>query len=69
MDCVAMFGSGAHVRAIVKWNIADDAGRLPLFSRVGFAEKDGLRWDVYRDDARVLYERDGWQVKAMFWAF
>ncbi|KAF2001659.1 zincin [Amniculicola lignicola CBS 123094] len=63
------FGSGAHVRAVVKWNLADDAGRSPLFTRVGFAEKSGEKWNVYRDDGRVLYERDGWQVQAMFWAF
>jgi hypothetical protein len=65
----ATFGSGAHVRAIVKWNLAEDAGRSPLYTRVGFAEKSGERWNVYRDDGRVLYERDGWRVQAMFWAF
>ena len=53
----------------MKWNLAEDAGRSPRYNRVGFAEKSGERWNVYRDDGRVLYERDGWQVQAMFWAF
>ncbi|KAH8679674.1 hypothetical protein BGZ60DRAFT_427995 [Tricladium varicosporioides] len=59
------FGSGITV----KWNLAEDAGKSPLFSRVGFANNGSEKWNVYRDDGRLLYERDGWQVYALFWAF
>jgi hypothetical protein len=59
--CIATLGSGAHVRAVVKWNLAHDVGRLePLFARVGLPDKVGGMWDVYLDDGRVLCERDGW---------
>ncbi|KPA39745.1 peptidase m12 [Fusarium langsethiae] len=34
----ATFGGSGHV---IKWNLADDAGRSPLYTRVGFAEKEG----------------------------
>lgn len=62
----ATFGGSGHV---IKWNLADDAGRSPLYTRVGFADKEGEKWNVYRDDGRVLFEHDGWQFRAMFWAF
>lgn len=66
----AGFRTGAHTRMTVGWNLADDAGRSPIFSRVGFADKNNdSKWDVYRDDGRVLYEMDGWRAQAMFWAF
>ncbi|RDL35968.1 uncharacterized protein BP5553_06580 [Venustampulla echinocandica] len=63
--CEVPFGSGDKV----KWTLAEDAGKSPLYSRVGFADKGSEKWNVYRDDGRVLYERDGWQVYALFWAF
>jgi hypothetical protein len=53
----------------MKWTLAEDAGKSPLFSRVGFADNGVEKWNVYRDDGRLLYERDGWQVYALFWAF
>ncbi|KAF2742333.1 zincin [Sporormia fimetaria CBS 119925] len=71
----ARFGAGAHVRQVVKWSLVDDAGRVPNFTQVGFAERlaygesDWNLWNVYRDDGRVLYEKDGWKFRAMFWAF
>ena len=62
----ATFSGSGHV---IKWNLADDAGRSPLYTRVGFADKEGEKWNVYRDDSRVLFEQDGWQFRAIFWAF
>lgn len=62
----ATFSGSGHV---IKWNLADDAGRSPLYTRVGFADKEGEKWNVYRDDNRVLFEHDGWQFRAVFWAF
>ncbi|KAM0231529.1 hypothetical protein ACHAPO_008377 [Fusarium lateritium] len=62
----ATFGGSGHV---IKWNLAEDAGRSPLYTRVGFADKEDEKWNVYRDDSRVLFERDGWQFRAVFWAF
>ncbi|KAH7305078.1 hypothetical protein BKA65DRAFT_415927 [Rhexocercosporidium sp. MPI-PUGE-AT-0058] len=62
----ATFASSGHT---VTWNLAEDAGRSELYTRVGFADKLDEKWNVYRDSYRMLYERDGWQCFVLFWAF
>ncbi|KAJ5051429.1 uncharacterized protein L3040_001208 [Drepanopeziza brunnea f. sp. 'multigermtubi'] len=57
----------------IAWNLDGEAGRAELFTRVGFAEtsgeEQGEKWNVYRDEERVLFKRDGWQCFVLFWAF
>lgn len=62
---IARFRNGTRFR----WNIVNNAQERPDFSRCGSADNSFVRFGIYKDRPRVLYEIDGWQCTAIYWCY